>query len=270
MKRYTDTEKWESNYFASLEPDLKLIYLYILDRCDLSGVWKGNWAMAKMLTGSTRTVDEIKNGLECVPISDFSGKEKFVELEDGKIWSVKFLKFQNPSGIGSNKPMVIGIRKKIDEYKSLQTLIREVYGDSFFASVEPSKQKKEEKSDEPTDADTVSSKVEKSPTGSKLARKIVEETFGAGVESDAIMDSYKEYEEVRRKIKSPLSSSGQITRLLNKLSGLPSSEWVRCLQSATDNGWKSVYPENTAVSRKQSGVIEFDENLGVGQIGTGL
>jgi hypothetical protein len=283
VKRYTDTEKWESNYFASLDPDIKLIYLYILDRCDLSGVWKGNWAVAKVFTGSTRSVEEIKKLIGCVSISDFTGKEKFVELDGGKIWAVRFLKFQNPNGIGSNKPMVIGIRKKIEEYAGLRALISKVYGEEFFEGVSKnsncdSEDKSEivpEENDKKSQSTVVDTEpIEKKVSGGKTAKRIISETF-SGDDAEQVLFAYKEYEEVRRKIKSPLTTEGQVKRLLNKLSGMTAVDWIRCLQAAGDNGWKSVYPENTGggsprmYQKPTNGIVEYSEPEEV-EIGTGI
>ena len=41
-KRFTDSEKWQDNWFTELTNDQKVIWIYLLDHCDNAGVWKMN------------------------------------------------------------------------------------------------------------------------------------------------------------------------------------------------------------------------------------
>tara|TARA_R110000868_G_scaffold301634_1_gene562030 strand:+ start:82 stop:687 length:606 start_codon:yes stop_codon:yes gene_type:complete len=41
-KRFTDSEKWQDNWFTELTNDQKVIWIYLLDHCDNAGIWKMN------------------------------------------------------------------------------------------------------------------------------------------------------------------------------------------------------------------------------------
>ena len=50
-KRFTDTLKWEKEWFLSLEINDKIVWLYLLDKCDEAGLWNVNWGLVSILTG---------------------------------------------------------------------------------------------------------------------------------------------------------------------------------------------------------------------------
>lgn len=285
MKRYTDTEKWESNFFSDLDPDMKLAYLYILDRCDIAGVWKGNWAVLKVFTGCKRPIDDIKKALGVVPINS-PELRKFGEFADGKIWVVKFLKFQNPTGIGSNKPMVVSIRKKLEEYQGLKDVVIEKYGNEFFSKKDIGAKEEissigEETAEFNENSESVVERVNdvgngavdvstKKVTALSKAKELIKERFSIG-DFDSVLKAYTDYAEVRRKIKSPLTTELQVVRLFGKIEKLSAKDAIKAFEDATDNGWKSLYPKQNVPSNgvKKVGIEEYGEELSL-DIGTGL
>lgn len=44
-KRFTDTDKWKREWFYELKPNAKLVWLYLLDQCDHSGIWPRNFKL---------------------------------------------------------------------------------------------------------------------------------------------------------------------------------------------------------------------------------
>ena len=46
-KRFTDSTKWDDPFFADLSNDYKLLWIYILDKCDHAGIYKVNKKMAE-------------------------------------------------------------------------------------------------------------------------------------------------------------------------------------------------------------------------------
>ena len=50
-KRFTDIGKWDDLWFTELSSEHKLFWIYILDKCDMAGVWKVNFRMAEFCLG---------------------------------------------------------------------------------------------------------------------------------------------------------------------------------------------------------------------------
>lgn len=44
-KRFTDTEKWRDPWFCSLSSSDKLFWVYLLDTCNVAGIWQVNWPL---------------------------------------------------------------------------------------------------------------------------------------------------------------------------------------------------------------------------------
>lgn len=82
-KRFTDSNKWEDDWFASLPPKYKLFWFYICDRCDHAGVWKISAHVASALIGETVDLAEAQKL--------FDGR---IELHEGFWWIKKFCNFQ--------------------------------------------------------------------------------------------------------------------------------------------------------------------------------
>ena len=82
--RFTETDKWEDAWFRRLPPNAKLLYLYMLDKCDIAGFWEIDIELASMFTKLTKPAvlgakEALSRGyLEC----------------DGYIWIKKFIKRQ--------------------------------------------------------------------------------------------------------------------------------------------------------------------------------
>jgi len=83
-KRFTATEKWEDSWFHSLPPKHKLLWFYMLDKCDNAGVFELNLPLASFNIGQTITTEEFQKY--------FGGK--VVPLSETKLWIPKFIEFQ--------------------------------------------------------------------------------------------------------------------------------------------------------------------------------
>ncbi len=44
-KRFTATEKWADPWFCSLSTQNKVFWMYLLDTCDMAGIWQVNWPL---------------------------------------------------------------------------------------------------------------------------------------------------------------------------------------------------------------------------------
>ena len=83
-KRFTASDKWEDNWFRKLPLKSKLFWLFILDRCDVAGIWKKDFELASFCIG-----EEIN---EATLIKDFNGRLE--EIGEDKLWIIKFVEFQ--------------------------------------------------------------------------------------------------------------------------------------------------------------------------------
>jgi len=88
-KRFTDTDKWMDGWFYGLSPIDKLIWLYALDACNHTGVWKINIPMMSGMVGTKITVDQIEKALT----------DRIIKIDDDKYFIPKFLQFQYPKGL---------------------------------------------------------------------------------------------------------------------------------------------------------------------------
>lgn len=82
-KRFTDTQIWEKEWFMALSPRLKCLWRYLTERCDQSGVWEPNWALASLYIGEVVATADLKNFGHHIEI-----------LQNGKIFIPDFINFQ--------------------------------------------------------------------------------------------------------------------------------------------------------------------------------
>ena len=50
-KRFTDTEKWDRQWFLSIPGEYRAFWMYLCDRCAYAGVWNKNMPLAKVYVG---------------------------------------------------------------------------------------------------------------------------------------------------------------------------------------------------------------------------
>ena len=104
-KRFTDSSKWNDNWFSNLTNEQKLTWIYILDTCDHSGIWEKNLKVLNFHIGSTFVEGELQK--------IFSGK--FIEIND-KWFIPKFIKFQyGDKFLTSTNNAIVSARKLLIE-----------------------------------------------------------------------------------------------------------------------------------------------------------
>jgi hypothetical protein len=98
-KRMTDTGKWEKRWFRELPAAYKLFWQYILDKCNLAGIWDVDMAAAGFFIGEDINIERAKEL--------FNGQ--ITELR-GEYWLINdFIKFQNGWPLNEKSP----VHKKI-------------------------------------------------------------------------------------------------------------------------------------------------------------
>ncbi len=87
-KRFTSTDKWKDTWFQSLPLKYKCFWIYLLDECDNSGVWKPNISLAQFQIGEPFEEIEIKRTLADrieVLSSGYWFISKFIEFQYGEL-----------------------------------------------------------------------------------------------------------------------------------------------------------------------------------------
>jgi hypothetical protein len=84
VKRFTATEKWNDPWFRRLSPLLKCFWIFVLDNCDLAGVWKVDMEVANFFIGGELTEQIV---LEAMP-------GRFKKIDDDHWFITKFINFQ--------------------------------------------------------------------------------------------------------------------------------------------------------------------------------
>ena len=88
-KRFIDTKMWDKAWFRKLSPKNKMIWIYILTRCDHAGIWDADWDLAGFMIGEKITYEElpkeIKNKMEKVPLHDQFYIPSFVDFQYGEL-----------------------------------------------------------------------------------------------------------------------------------------------------------------------------------------
>lgn len=83
-KRFTETLKWDDPWFRALSPDAKLLWFWLVDKCDNAGIITPDFALCEFQTGIKRAFERM------VEISS-----RVAEIAEGKFIICKFIEFQH-------------------------------------------------------------------------------------------------------------------------------------------------------------------------------
>jgi hypothetical protein len=135
MKRFTETQKWEDPWFRRLPLEMKLLWMWLCDRCDNAGVIDPDIELASFQIGYQYPIDTL---------SQFDGR--LVRIPCGKWFIPKFIEFQYGNlseDCKAHKPIFLSLEKhQIKGYpKGINTLQEK--------EKEKDTEKEPEKEDEP-------------------------------------------------------------------------------------------------------------------------
>lgn len=119
-KRFTDTEKWRDEWWGSLPNDYRMIWLYLVDSCSIAGIWKKDFRGLNFNCNTNITEQEF--------IKIFAGR---VVDRGGFFFIPKFVRFQNPKGLNSNKPAVVAIVNELSLNNLIPT-VHELLGNDYL------------------------------------------------------------------------------------------------------------------------------------------
>ena len=88
-KRFIDTKMWDKAWFRKLSPKNKMIWIYILTRCDHAGIWDADWDLASFMIGEEiiykELPKEIKDKMKHIPFHDQFYIPSFIEFQYGEL-----------------------------------------------------------------------------------------------------------------------------------------------------------------------------------------
>ena len=75
-KRFIDTKIWDKAWFRKLDTNSKLIWIYILTKCDHAGILDADWEAMNFFIGTNindynQIPDSIKNKMESIDENQF-------------------------------------------------------------------------------------------------------------------------------------------------------------------------------------------------------
>jgi hypothetical protein len=83
-KRFTETLKWDDPWFRALSPDAKLLWFWLVDKCDQAGIITPDFALCEFQTGIKRAYERIKEI-----------ESRVAQIDEGKYIVAKFIEFQH-------------------------------------------------------------------------------------------------------------------------------------------------------------------------------
>ena len=132
-KRFTDTEKWKDEWWGSLSNDYRMIWLYLVDSCSIAGIWKKDFRGLNFNCNTSIKEEEL--------VKVFGSRL----IDRGNYFFIpKFVRFQYPKGLNSNKPAIISVVKELIQ-NDLTTIINQSLGNGFLTIKDKDKDKDKDK-----------------------------------------------------------------------------------------------------------------------------
>jgi len=121
-KRLTDSNKWDDPWFMELENDYKLVWFYLLDKCDHAGIYKINLRLLNFHTQAN-----IKGW---ATLEEAFGN-RLVTISEELCFIPKFLKFQYHKGLNTNNNCLKSVRDILTKH-NLNDKVIELFGSEFL------------------------------------------------------------------------------------------------------------------------------------------
>ena len=107
-KRFTDTQKWNEDWFLDLPLTYKIFWIYVCDNCNHAGIYKPNKRVFELLVGQKIDTNKF---LELVN----SDKLRIVKLGNGRWYLTSFIEFQYGPTLNPNNRVHKSILKLLND-----------------------------------------------------------------------------------------------------------------------------------------------------------
>ena len=116
-KRFTDTDKWKKPFIRGLSSKYKLLWLYILDDCDISGLWQVDLEVAEIRIGEKFDMQDA--------LTIFI--DHIVVIDNGEKWFIpSFLEFQYGAQLSKTNNIFKSIDRILQKYSLYKYLSIEI------------------------------------------------------------------------------------------------------------------------------------------------
>ena len=75
-KRFIDTKIWDKAWFRKLSTKDKLVWIYLLGKCDHAGIWDADWELAEFIIGEPITYEDLPDVIK-EKMEPINGEEQF-------------------------------------------------------------------------------------------------------------------------------------------------------------------------------------------------
>ncbi len=117
MKRFTETNKWDDPWFRGLSGVQKLMFLYIIDRCNNAGFWEVD---EDGLMFQTKLQQQHVKGA-------WEGLARGLVVKDGWVWIRRFLRHQKNEVLSTQNPahkqIICLLKDQLDRFHSCPEFI---------------------------------------------------------------------------------------------------------------------------------------------------
>ena len=114
-KRFIDTKIWDKAWFRKLSTKNKLVWIYLLGKCDHAGIWDADWELAEFIIGESVTYDELPDVIK--------DKMEYIEGED-QYFIPSFIDFQYGELKAHSKPHMSVIKRLNEKHLKIRGLER--------------------------------------------------------------------------------------------------------------------------------------------------
>jgi hypothetical protein len=108
-KIFTDSEKWDDLWFRGLNPQCKIIYIYLCDMSDHAGVWEMDYERFEMHTKLGLSFEQFKSYLWVL-------RDKVQLIPDNKYWIKNYINFQYSKGINKKHRVFDPVFRSIEKH----------------------------------------------------------------------------------------------------------------------------------------------------------
>ena len=105
-KRFIDTKIWDKAWFRKLSTKNKLVWIYLLGKCDHAGIWDSDWEAAEFMIGESVSYEELPEVI----------KEKMQHINgEDQYFIPSFIDFQYGELKENSKPHLSVIKRLTDK-----------------------------------------------------------------------------------------------------------------------------------------------------------